>query len=62
MPQISLVQLASIRESIQDDLMAYLDGMPERTVRDVCDIVVKNFDSIQIPTIPEAGEEVIMDN
>ena len=37
------MDLASLREKIQEDIIAYTDGMDQTTVTELCQIVVDNF-------------------
>lgn len=38
--------LASLRESLQEDLLGYLDGVPDYVLTQVCQIVVDNFKKV----------------
>ena len=37
------MDLESLREKIQEDIIAYTDGMNQTTVTELCQIVVDNF-------------------
>ena len=37
-----------VQEQIQEDLLTYLDGLPNEMLNQVCQIVVNNFNSTNI--------------
>lgn len=37
-------ELQELSEAIQQDITFYLDGMDERIIEDICDIIVKRFE------------------
>lgn len=39
--------IQELKEQIQEDLMAYLDGMGDEVIADVCNIVVKNVNLLE---------------
>ncbi|MDG1950044.1 MAG: hypothetical protein P8J32_04510 [bacterium] len=38
---------AELKEQLQQDLMAYLDGQPEEVLTEVCNIVVRNVNQLE---------------
>ena len=36
-----------VQEQIQEDLLTYLDGLPNEMLNQVCQIVVNNFNSLE---------------
>ena len=44
---ISEAELASLREQIQEDVRAYMDGMDEVIIDHLCWIVVNNFNKLK---------------
>ena len=50
MPGLTHQQALDAQQLIQDDLQTYFDGMPDRVLLDICDIVVKRFRE-QCPTL-----------
>ena len=41
------MDIQSIKEQIQEDLLTYLDGMDEEILTQVCQIVVNNFNKLK---------------
>ena len=49
-------QLQILSETIQNDILYYLDGIEDLVIEDICDIIVTRFDQIadvQSVNIPE---------
>jgi hypothetical protein len=44
--KIASKDIRSVRESIQEDQIAYLDGMDQEVITELCQIVVDNFKKI----------------
>jgi len=44
---MTIHQLRELRERVQEDLLTYFDGMPDRDLRSMCEIIVSNFNKYE---------------
>lgn len=40
--------LDSLKEDLQHNLISYLDGMDNKIIDDICDIVIETIDNFQV--------------